>query len=736
MPEATTETKKGPLSPSFWLMTAILVTAVSVALFVGIFYADSTDKMDAWQQALPTRHMNTEEAEAALVRAKFLHESQVRPQLILAGFISDDDVQRAKNRYSSYDSEQAKSASLTVALWTMRALPELREAMLRDLLDTTRSPENRVADFYTYAAILDNAAANLVTQKDSRRDDFRAYRSDRYPNGGEIAGWFAYFANDPRLNLRPADDRRYRARESRVQEKTADDKALYELNLALARRTLPMVLENVRREMRAQDDIARKETEESKNGKPRSRAAYEGSSREHYLDELSRAANEALFAMGKQRGDSAFPALADSVMNAEEGTFIERCAAVSLIAKKPGLPAAEYVFWGKYKDDLNSITRCVGTDPKHYAFLIGCCDELGVATKKMMKARGSFMLGSHDGPGMSMTRTGTFRPEQNLVGSLYLLADMDSALKDAPDYDLARAYPIFRGMLFRHMERQPLVLPLNAKSESDRKVIDWYAVEGWKTGRVLLFSATGSPADIARQWGSVHLLWWPDKKKGPEAEPDLAYLHPESGHFMLSMVPNLKGKDVSRFFGTITGLWFGRQTVDDAGWVEEKYEARPLAAPTLPARTEPIRSPLWNWFKGTPASDEKPVYSEAAATIVLDKNLRKATAETFGHNYRITLARKLEASLPAPSASVKNDAVTPKDLVAFVNSTLQDLKKWELEGDTSLAQGVEYLWRFRNDPEAVTLIRDILAEKRLRPFERMRKVRRALGLPEQKKGGC
>lgn len=735
MPEAKTEAEKGSLSPSFSLKAAIVATVASALLLGGIFLAGILPgKHAGWQRALPTRRMSAEKAEDALVRARYLHEAAIRPRLILAGFASDEDLTDPGGRDDCfYGSDEPVSSSLVQTLWAMRALPELHKAMLRGLLDTTRDRDERLRDFHTHAALLKSAAESLVAGKDSAGGNLSAcdIPRGRFRDYGSLSGWSAYFANDPRLKLTPREERGYRPGDSGTAGKTPEGKALYEQNLALARRVLPVILENVRQEMRAQDDLAREKSaqNEGKNGDDRSCNAYGGSSREHYLDELGNAVNVALSTMGKQRADSGFLSLAGDVMAAREGTFLERCAAVPLIAEKPGLPVSEYLFWGKYRDDLRGISRCVGTNPGHYAFLIGCCGELGAATKKMMKARGSFMLGSHDGPGMTLTRAEAFQPERNLEGNLYLLADMSLALEKAPPCDLSRAHPIFRGMLLRHMENQPLVLPLDPKNEGDRKVIDWYASDGWKQGRTLLFSATGSPADIARHWGSVHLLWWPSGKKSPEKEPALAYLHPESGHFMLAMVPNLKGKDVSRFFGPVTGLWFGRRTVDKTGWVEEMYEARPVAAPARTAGKTPLRSPLWEKLTGAKAENEKPVYTEATATIILGEELRRATTKTYSHNYRIDMARNLERSF-------KDSAAPPREMYAFVDDALNDLGKWEIEGDGNLAQAVEYLWRFRENPEAVKIIRDTLAQKQLRPCERMRKVRRSLGLPEQKKGGC
>ena len=62
------------------------------------------------------------------------------------------------------------------------------------------------------------------------------------------------------------------------------------------------------------------------------------------------------------------------------------------------------------------------------------------------------------------------------------------------------------------------------------------------------------------------------------------------------------------------------------------------------------------------------------------------------------------------------------------------LNEWGLSSGKEVAPATEYLWRFRGDPVIEKRIRDILADTKLRPYERMRKVRRALGLPEKKDG--
>ena len=728
MPETTPDKPKAAICPSLCAKAAACALAISGAVFLSVFLVSNFPaKTAGWQASLPTPAMPAAEAEGAFLRAKYQHEAAVRPALIHAGFFSAADLADNRDRHRYHGDGEPSSETLTQALWTMRAFPELHETFLTMLLDGESEPKARAAEFFRYAGFLAAAAEAIADENDGN------YRSNRYRGGYDnterFAGWFAYFRNDPRLKAVDADEGRY----SHDREQDGDPAkagAVYDEKLALAKRVLPVILAGAQREMAAQEELARQEQEKGKSKNRADRAWGDRHSPEDYLEELSGSVNDAVLAMWKESGNPGFFALAADLINAEEGTFAQRLEAVPLIAEKPGLPVSEYLFWQRYKEDLASVTSCVGTNPSSYAYLLGCMDKLMTETTNQMKARGSFILGGQTGPGVAMARVEAFTPARNLSGSLYLLADMGLAMKDAPEYDLDRAYPIFRGMLYRYMKNQPLVLPLNPQNPKDAAVIAWYAEKGWQAGRTLLFSAAGNAADVARHWGSVHLLWWPDSRKKTDADPDLAYLHPVSGHFMTGMLPQLKGKGVSRFLGPITGLWFGRRNVDKTGWIDEKYEARPevLPAPMASSRA-PLRSPLLDWVAGAEAekAEAAPAHSEQTATIILSREIRQATGDVYRHNYRVNLARQIDRKF-------KDESMPPLAVFSFTDNAVTMLNEWGLSRGKEVAQATEYLWRFRNDPVIEKRIRDILADTKLSPYERMRKVRRALGLPEKKDG--
>ena len=742
MPDKTPDTKKAALSPSFCAKAAGTAFALAVAIFMCLYLvATFPGKGSSWQSALPKQGMTSEDAGAALVRAKYLHEAEVRPKLIKAGFLSDDDI--AARQRGWYSQGRSKSLQMSEILWGMRAFPELHAIFLAKLTDTSVSPDDRETFFYAMGGFLATMGDAVIKGENARDFRYRDYRGD-YGRSEKAYDWFTYYAEDPRLNIRYRNHDGYYTRRG---EKTpsAEEKKTYEHNLAFAKRVLPFVYEQVlsgleeyaaERKAQAEEMEKKLQADEAKH---RRREDMRKVDLGRYLEKISDETGKAVAIMAAKKDDSGFFPLVKELLASKEGSLEQRFAAVSLLADRPGLPISEYLFWQKYAGDFRSISSCVGTSPTSYAYLIGCCDKLGVLTKNMLKEQGSFIIGGQEGPGVTMTRAETFLPAENTSGNLYLLADMSQALKNAPAYDLSRAIPVFQGHLFRYLKNQPLVLPLNPKNAGDAALIAWYSDKGWKAGRTVLFSATGSPSQVAAHWASIHLLWWPSSKKKADEEPDLAYMHPESGHFWLAVLPNLKGKAVSRFLGPVTALWFGRETVDKNGWLDEKYEARPETAPSLAGRTSPLSSPILEWATGNKGGSKggdngqavKKPYSEATATVVLGKEIRSATSDTFVHAYRIALSKHLDKKYP-------DEKTPPLATFAFVNATMEMLNEWKITSARDVTAASEYLWRFRNDTAIEKRIRDILSNEDLRPYERLRKVRRALGLPAEKntRGGC
>ena len=697
MPETTPAVSKNAICPSFCAKAAAFALAVSVTVFLAAYLAATLpEKFSGWQAALPTQGMDAATAQGAAIRAQYLHEAEIRPQLIRAGFLSPGELGNRRTRGYSPEENRLSSDTLVRTLWSMRSFPELHTAFLDALLDGKTPLRDRAAKFFLYSGFLAAQAESLAKET---RADFRA-------RAEAPRVWFAYYSNDSRLESRSAG---------------GSLAAEYDAKLTLARRVLPMILEGVQAEAAARgDDLDEAE----------------------FLEDISESISQAVLTMWQKSGDPAFFPLAEDMLASGSGTFLQRIDAIPLMAEAPGLPVSEYVFWQKYRDDLASLTSSIGTSPRHYGYILGCMGDLMTATTNMLKARGTFILGGQTGPGVTVARTEEFTPARNLSGSLYLLADMQLAMKDAPEYDFTRAVPIFRGMLYRHMVNQPQVMPLNPKNPKDAAIIKWYAEKGWAEGRTLLFSAVGSPEEVARHWGTVHLVWWPDKDKPADAEPDLAYYHPVSGHFMAGMLPMLKGPGVSRFLGPVTGLWFGRWNVDKNGWVAEKYEARPEEAPQTAAmvRYTPIRSALFERLSGAAEAEESATPETGAAAtaprpegppaILLGKEILDGMSAMYRYNYRIVLARSLSAEYPDP-------AVSSMDIFSFADNAVTMLNEWGIKRGEEVNPAAEYLWRFRADPAMENSLRDILSRKELRPQERLRMVRRALGQSEnaQEQGG-
>lgn len=687
MPASTIKMKWTAPTTAFCIKAAAIALILAAAILASVFLvANFPENHSGWRDALPTPRTRPEDVSRELLRARYLHEAAVRPQLVAAGFGSRENLR----------ADTSTSQALTNALWRMRFLPEIHDALLTVLLDANRPTQKRLEEFMLYGGLLSSVS-------DAFGGNDYQYFFNRDASLKNSQNWFRELAADPR-----ASDVIVPQEASHTAPSQQDAIAAYETALSLSQDLLPFFF-----------TILQKENQQTN-------AETDQESIKAHLQESSEDLWLTASLAWRNRNVPGFSALLKQIVASQEGTLQERCRAVSLMDKTPGLAASEYIFWSKRKEALNTIKRCVGTNPASYAYLIGCCDTFSEETREMLAAQGSILLGTHEGPGVTITRIETFQPERNLTGKLYLLADMRQALKKAPPYDLSRAHPIFKGMLFRHLENQPLVLPLDIDNPADRRIISWYGEEGWREGRTLLFSATGTPANIARHWGGVHLLWWPNDKKTPDAEPDLAYLHPTSGHFMLAMAPNLKGKEVSRFFGSITGLWFGRIAVDENGWIEEKYEARPEATPLPAARSTPLHSPLLEWLRKKTA-DKGTTYAEAtlpssAPSIVVSDALRQAATTTYGHYYRISQAQRL-------LARQQSDAMTPHAAFSFADGRLQELSAWGVTQNADVTHALDLFWQYRDNPEASTIIRNVLSDTKLSPCQRICKVRRVLGLP-------
>ena len=682
--------------------TLVLAGAASLTYVIAVTLPVESP---SWQAALPAPSISEEQAKIALLRAEYLHEAAVRPLLVRAGIVSTTDL----TVYDDKHGAPFSSGAVINALWSVHPFPELHAGLLAALLDESTAPGIRVRSFYLSGEFLSATAEAIAGKSDKRRISRRDFPKGPLPKNVK---WFTYFHY--------AQEKARRVKDNHGN----DGRATFSEKYTLAKQILPLVLVGLQQEMIAQNaqasDKKGPDVQAIPPRDPKHRDALV-----MYLKRASAPVHKAVRLMLHKRANPGFFALAKDIITSRQGRFIDRYQAVSLIEKKPGLQPAEYLFWQQYKRDLDRIELRAATSlASSWAHRINGRKPFITALTDELTARGSVELGGQTGSGVTMTQVETFVPPSSLPGKLYMLADGGRALKNAPAYSLDRAYPVFEGRLFRHMAEQPLILPLNPTNAGDAALIAWYAEKGWKQNHTLLFSAVGTPMEVAQHWGSVHLIWGP----GNQAP---AYLWPVNGVFMAGLLPHLKGKDATRFLGPVTGLWFGRQTVDPSGWLDELYEARPEVMPApLSAQRATLRSPLLERFQLGEAAIQLwaiPIYTEDMATIILHQNLWAKLDKAFRHNHRVGLARQL-------SEKTKDDELPPLLVFSFVDSTVPLLHGWGLSRTEDVAFATELLWQHRADPVAKKRIREILSDVKQHPQERIHAVQRVLHLPEPKDG--
>ena len=328
-------------------------------------------------------------------------------------------------------------------------------------------------------------------------------------------------------------------------------------------------------------------------------------------------------------------------------------------------------------------------------YLIGCCDKLGDDLRAAMKKQGLMLMESGSGPGPVVRKAdappAAPLPEQ---GSFFLLADISHALKEAPAYDHKRAYPVLAGTLLRRLENQPLLLPLKAGDEGDEALLRWYADKGWQSGRVLLLSSKADPQTLAAHLATLQLMWWPQKEKDGTTKEKMAYMRYQSGTFLTAMLPNIKDEGAQRFFGPITGLWFGVQEVEGDQW----YSATPRPAPAA-------------LFKGTP-------------TLLIGTDVDKQLRTQYRLHEWVQLSRSLLAKYPAP-------ARTPLQAATFVGEAEKELYQWGFKSVSERNLATEYLWRFRGEAAATEKLRAILSDDSIKhSTQKLRDARKAMGIAE------
>ncbi len=667
-------------------LVSVLLAALTLLLLV--ISLSGLKTKPAWQKALPTSALSANQAGAALLKAGNLFEAEVRPRLIKAGLGSPADMANLLGGDSP-----SLSQRLTEKLWTLRAFPEAQAILLQGLLETERDPRYRQERFFGMYNALADVAQAILPESDAlppRQDNSKA----------DSANPFAAFTVDPALKNKAAA-RPEPASEAERLAAIRKDQADQALRTALARRFLAILA----------DDMQRAEEERLTRPEPQTDAeklAYVEfvypvwTRNDIYRDDAGRA----LATLYAQQDKPYFAPLAFAFLESGEGAPEARYRIIPLMVKKPGLPLAEYLAWSRFKSDLDGITRCLGTEPAYLGYLIGCCDDFGTLLQRHLKERGILLLGGKSGPGIAVEKTDAPSLEGHEGESgLYLLADMRHALENAPGeelrYDLSRAYPVFANSPLRHLENQPLLLPLDLKRPEDAALFAWYRDEAAGEGRLLLFAAEGSPEAVAGHLADLHLMWWP---QSPEEQalsgndkPDLSLMHIESGPFMLGVLPNIKGEAASRFLGPIRALWFLQQGAEQDQW----YEARP--EPALPRLSSRAATPAF----------------------LISRDIDEAFDLTTADRFVIELSRRLLQENPDP-------AMTRKQAFDSVKALDQELYDWGLEKPEHREEAILLFWRFQKDDAATEPLRGILAQQELSVRKRLHEARRALGIMEEK----
>lgn len=660
-----TPSPKDPRSLRGKAALTALVIAGALALFL-LLPNLAAQKISPWRGALPTAAMNATQAKTALMRAEYLHEAAVRPLLIKAGFYGPEDVSTEGKPHHSRT--MANSLSYASMLWAFRDFSEVHDKLLDGLLDTGLPAPLRSQRFLILANTLSGVAEMLAKEK-----------SGWISIGGyfpvNAANRMAYFNNNPLL-------------ESNNAVPSPEILEVYRQKLALAREFLPFLLTDMVREM---NTVAAGSSKVSEEGKQTSTA-------QKLLGDptpFARYAGEALLAIWNKRHDTTFRPLAFELLKEPGARAAERYPAVRLLAEKPGMSRAEYLAWAPYSADLNNIKTCVGTEPRSFGYLIGCCDKLGDVLRADMKKQGLMLMESGTGLGIAVRKVdgppALPAPEQ---GTFFLLADMSQALKNAPAYDLNRVYPVLAGTPLRHLENPPLLLPLKAGDEGDEALLRWHAEKGWQQGRTLLLSSKAAPKALAAHLATLQLMWWPQKDKDGAEKEQMAYMHYQNGAFMTAVLPYLKGEVAARFLGPVTGLWFGVQEVEGDQWYSAALQA-------------PAEQPL-----------------AGAPTLYITPEVNKQLGVQYRLRGWVELARYLLAKYPVP-------ARTPLQATSFVGEAEKELYQWGFKSAAERKTATEYLWRFRGDAEATEKLRAILSDDAVKhSAQKLRDARSAMRIAE------
>lgn len=680
--------------------TLIILLAAFLLTLPATFIRKTPPAVDTstWRAALPTVETAAQDVIPALLRARQLFEAEIRPSLLEAGFASPDDMPDTDPDYYAFYDEDAPSALLTEKLWQFRAFPEIQSALFEGLLDTSLPAEYRVGRFTGISASLAAAAEVLASEDIHASGDFDW---DGLDDGNP---WLSYFSLDPRIfgSVLGEDEREeFEEYGFAIAGTTPEDIAAYKEKLRLAAQTLPIFHADMLAEETAL--LERLGAEGYDLGERYNDDAAPWERDDIFMGD----AGAALLAMWENREKPAVRNSGLAILQSDALSAEQRYMAVPLAAKKPGLPIAEYIQWARYEGDLDGITRCVGTAPYFFGYIISCCDDLGDALRTDMRSRTTLLLGpTENAPGITIRKVDSLPPIA-AKDPIYFLADMEHALQDTPGYDLSRALPIFEGTLLRHLENQPLLLPLDV--QRDDALIRWYLAGGAAKGRLMLFSAKGTAKEVARHLGDIHLMWWPkserEKQENGNDDPDMALMHLGNGPFMKGVLPAISGEAAARFLGPVTGIWYLVEELNGDQW----YEAKP--DPALAAYPKP--------YPGKPGV-RGPVF-------MLSEEVDDSLGAEISYNVNIMESRRLMREFPAPDSA----PISPEEAFNFVRAHRDEAYGYDISGRENLNKAAELFWRFRMDEKATAILREILGNDTLSAYKRLEEARRAMGLPAE-----
>ncbi|MDL2271738.1 hypothetical protein LJC23_01750, partial [Desulfovibrio sp. OttesenSCG-928-I05] len=616
---------------------------------------------------------------------------------------SPDDMSGVLPGYYGMDDNDASSLWLTEKLWHFRVFPELQAALLDGLLDTSLPADYRAGRFTGIAASLAAAAEVLASEDEDASGNFDW--DDLYTE----EPWLSYFSLDPLIfggALSEEEREEFEDYGFALAEATPEGIAAYREKLRFAAQILPIFYADMMAEEAALLEKLGTDGYDLDDRYRNDAASWEKD------DVFMYDTGAALLALWENRDKPAAKRSALAVLQSDVLDAEQRYMAVRLAVKKPGLPLAEYIQWVQYADDLDGITRCLGTAPTFFGYFISCCDELGDVLRADLRSRKTLLLGPvENAPGIRVRKISSLPPIE-AKDPIYFLADMKHALPafdGAPGYDLSRALPIFEGTALRHLENQPLVLPLDVKR--DDALIRWYFAEGAAQGRLMLFSATGTAKDVARHMGGLHLMWWPKSEKDALADgnddPSMALMHPGNGPFMKGTLPAINGEAAARFLGPVTGLWYCVEELEGDQWYEAKPD--PALAAQHPQTVRTVQD-----------KTDRPVF-------LLSREVTDALSAERSYNAAIRETRRLMREYPDTGA----DPISLEDAFAFVRDRRGEVYGYGITGQSNQNKATELFWRFRKDEKATGILREILGNDNTPARKRLEEARRAVGLPAE-----